>query len=352
MPSPLRPRIFGEDRANHGIGDRDAQAGEEIGQRRGQPRQPEYFQARRAHRGEQGLDVGVGRLITLSQRHQHGKESNERDQHDLRREAEAEPQYDQRRDGDQRQGLAEYICIISSVEQIMKTMMSISLHDQKHFSFFLIVTILFVASIPSLTNFVFAEDGKNKKPQTLDQICSTFDDKYNFKSLVCVAVLGITNSIQNLQNQINHIQLIPGPPGPPGTIPPQFCPAGQFVTGFNSQGQIVCATIANPILGNQVTVVIVAGAGASPSAACVATNNCFSPNPITIALGTTIIWQNADSVGHTVTSGKITDTNPGSLFDSGLVKPESTFQFTFTNAGTYYYFDAVHPWITGQVIVK
>ena len=107
----------------------------------------------------------------------------------------------------------------------------------------------------------------------------------------------------------------------------------------------------NPPPVTQDIVSIVAGSGASLSATCVSTNNCFNPNPATIAPGTTIIWQNSDAVSHTVTSGKVTDANPGSLFDSGLVKPGSTFQFTFTNAGTYYYFDAVHPWMTGQIIV-
>ena len=132
-------------------------------------------------------------------------------------------------------------------------------------------------------------------------------------------------------------------------------------TQLTSAAQAIIDSLQNSVKGKhdkdspspvtQGTVSIVAGSGASPSATCVTTNNCFSPNPLTIAHGTTITWQNADKVGHTVTSGKITDTNPGSLFDSGLVKPGNTFQFTFINSGTYYYFDTVHPWITGQIIV-
>jgi plastocyanin len=93
------------------------------------------------------------------------------------------------------------------------------------------------------------------------------------------------------------------------------------------------------------------GAGSSASAACVTTNNCFSPNPITVAPGTTVTWMNNDKLSHTVTSGKVSDDNAGSLFDSGLVKSAKTFQFTFANAGTYDYFCTVHPWMTGQVIV-
>ncbi|MGI0059712.1 MAG: cupredoxin domain-containing protein, partial [Nitrosotalea sp.] len=97
---------------------------------------------------------------------------------------------------------------------------------------------------------------------------------------------------------------------------------------------------------------MVKGAGASASADCVAANNCFSPNPLTVAPGTTVTWKNIDTVSHYVTSGKPSDETTGSVFDSGnLIKPGSTYQFTFANAGTYDYFCSVHPWMTGQVIV-
>jgi plastocyanin len=94
------------------------------------------------------------------------------------------------------------------------------------------------------------------------------------------------------------------------------------------------------------------GAGASAGAACVAANNCFAPNPLTVAPGTTVTWKNTDTISHYVTSGKASDETSGTLFDSGgLIKPGSTYQFTFANAGTFDYFCSVHPWMTGQVIV-
>jgi plastocyanin len=96
---------------------------------------------------------------------------------------------------------------------------------------------------------------------------------------------------------------------------------------------------------------IASGAGSSASAACVTTNNCFAPNPITVAPGTEVEWKNTDTVSHTVTSGKVTDDNAGSLFDSGLIKKGNEFKFTFADAGTYDYFCTVHPWMVGQVVV-
>ena len=101
-------------------------------------------------------------------------------------------------------------------------------------------------------------------------------------------------------------------------------------------------------------ITIATGAGSSASADCVAAKNCFSPNPLTVAPGTTVTWTNNDKLSHTITSGKVTDNDAGSMFDSGLVKSGKTFQFTFANAtaGTVNYFCTVHPWMTGQVIVS
>jgi len=96
---------------------------------------------------------------------------------------------------------------------------------------------------------------------------------------------------------------------------------------------------------------IQAGAGSSASAACVTTSNCFSPNPANIAPGDEVEWKNTDSVSHTVTSGKVSDDNAGSMFDSGLIKKGNEFKFTFATAGTYDYFCTVHPWMVGQVVV-
>ncbi len=96
---------------------------------------------------------------------------------------------------------------------------------------------------------------------------------------------------------------------------------------------------------------IAKGAGSGPTAACVTAMNCFSPNPLNVAPGTTVTWMNTGDASHTVYSGKLNDTDAGSLYQSDLLKPGKSFQFTFANAGTYNYFCSVHPWMTAQVIV-
>jgi plastocyanin len=71
----------------------------------------------------------------------------------------------------------------------------------------------------------------------------------------------------------------------------------------------------------------------------------FAPNPITVAVGTTVTWTNNDSTGHTVTS------NTGA-FDSGALGAGKTFSFTFQTAGTYQYHCTFHAGMVGSVVVQ
>ena len=71
---------------------------------------------------------------------------------------------------------------------------------------------------------------------------------------------------------------------------------------------------------------------------------------IEVLVGDTVVWKNADTATHTVTS--IADTGEtGVLFDSGLFAPGKSFPHTFTEVGDYHYFCVVHPWMEGAVIV-
>ena len=109
-----------------------------------------------------------------------------------------------------------------------------------------IVTILLLGAVSVSSNFALADD-KNKKPKTLQNYCSTLDDKSGFPFLVCMA-------ISDLQNQINHIQLTPGPQGPPGTINAQTCPSGEYLSGIAQGGTLICTQLPSgstaPVCGN------------------------------------------------------------------------------------------------------
>lgn len=84
---------------------------------------------------------------------------------------------------------------------------------------------------------------------------------------------------------------------------------------------------------------------------CEETNECFIPATVTINVGDTVTWHNADTAAHTVTAGSPTD-GPSGVFDSSLVMGGNAFSNTFDEAGSYDYFCMVHPWMKGIVQVN
>lgn len=83
----------------------------------------------------------------------------------------------------------------------------------------------------------------------------------------------------------------------------------------------------------------------------------YYPEDIAVPAGTTIAWFNDDPGQlHTVTSGTPDDeeeeANSGRVFNSGGIPYGSFFQYTFDEEGTFDYYCAFHPWITGTVTVS
>ena len=74
-------------------------------------------------------------------------------------------------------------------------------------------------------------------------------------------------------------------------------------------------------------------------------NAAYSPDSLSIAVGSTVTWRNTDSVAHTTTSN-------GNAFDSGSVRAGGQFSFTFQNAGTFAYHCTIHPGMIGTVVVR
>ena len=64
----------------------------------------------------------------------------------------------------------------------------------------------------------------------------------------------------------------------------------------------------------------------------------------------TIIWKNADTVAHTVTSGT-PGAGPDNMFNSGLFASGKSYTLQFDKIGNFPYFCSVHPWRVGEVIV-
>jgi plastocyanin len=76
-------------------------------------------------------------------------------------------------------------------------------------------------------------------------------------------------------------------------------------------------------------------------------NFSSSPANLTVAAGTMVTWINRDDIPHVAVSSD----DPRAFKSKGLDTDER-FSFTFTKAGSYPHFCAIHPKMTGQVIVQ
>jgi amicyanin len=70
----------------------------------------------------------------------------------------------------------------------------------------------------------------------------------------------------------------------------------------------------------------------------------FAPADVTVSVGDTVTWTNADPMIHTVTSTT-------GAFDSGDLDQGESYSLTFTEAGTFAYLCTPHPFMTGTVTV-
>ena len=74
-------------------------------------------------------------------------------------------------------------------------------------------------------------------------------------------------------------------------------------------------------------------------------NFTFNPQQIAVPVGTTVTWINHDDIPHTATSKT-------GLFRSKALDTDDKFSFTFTTPGSYAYFCALHPHMTGSIVVE
>jgi len=74
----------------------------------------------------------------------------------------------------------------------------------------------------------------------------------------------------------------------------------------------------------------------------------FNPNTLMVKTGTTVTWVNLDTAPHTIAS------DPGSpvAFSSGSLSTGASYQFTFSQPGTFGYHCTIHPTMTGKIIVQ
>ncbi|KAB0494522.1 cupredoxin domain-containing protein [Pseudomonas vancouverensis] len=70
----------------------------------------------------------------------------------------------------------------------------------------------------------------------------------------------------------------------------------------------------------------------------------YGPKDLTVAVGTRVTWVNDDEVPHTVAETH-------KAFRSGALDTNDRFSWVFNTPGEYEYFCALHPQMTGKIVV-
>ena len=88
--------------------------------------------------------------------------------------------------------------------------------------------------------------------------------------------------------------------------------------------------------------------------------DAYTPRTHSVNVGDVITWINEDSSPHTITSGegaslvkqlKQSEGKPNGIFDSGIINPQESWSFTFSEPGTFTYYCTLHPWVERSVTV-
>ena len=101
---------------------------------------------------------------------------------------------------------------------------------------------------------------------------------------------------------------------------------------------------------SEITITPITGSG-FPDSGC-EVDGCYSPSPATVDVGGVVIFSNTDNVSHTFSSGVPSDDIIGIEFNTGILAPGDSAEWIPENIGEFAYFDMVHPWMQGLIIVQ
>jgi plastocyanin len=91
--------------------------------------------------------------------------------------------------------------------------------------------------------------------------------------------------------------------------------------------------------------VMASGSAASAEAQVRVANFTFDPPVLEVRVGSKVTWTNQDDIVHVIKE-------KDGAFHSGVLDTDGTFSQTFDRAGTVEYFCAIHPHMTGRIVVK
>ena len=74
-------------------------------------------------------------------------------------------------------------------------------------------------------------------------------------------------------------------------------------------------------------------------------NFTFEPPLLTVHAGSTVVWKNEDDMVHVIRE-------KDGAFASDALDTDATFSYTFDQVGIVEYFCAIHPHMTGRIVVE
>ncbi|MGD8684112.1 MAG: cupredoxin domain-containing protein [Chloroflexota bacterium] len=196
---------------------------------------------------------------------------------------------------------------------------------------------------------IVIDEGPTGGPPPMEATVTLIDESYQPPALEVAA--GATVTWENIDGDDDHTVTAND-----GTFNSGVLPAGSaFEHTFDAPGTYPYFCAIHPEMVGTITVVGDAAAPTEPAAvespspleptAVSIVDLTFEPATIEVDAGASVTWTNEDSVPHTVTAR--TDD-----FNSGVMQEGGTFTHTFDEPGAFDYFCAIHPSMTGTVVVR
>ena len=109
-----------------------------------------------------------------------------------------------------------------------------------------------------------------------------------------------------------------------------------------------------PAFAEEVAITTAAGNLSTPGCEETA-EGCYTPNDVTVDVGSVITMTNTDSAGiHTFTAGTVDGFTPTPTgeFDSGILNADASFTYTADATGEIPYYCMLHTWMQGVITVQ
>jgi len=109
---------------------------------------------------------------------------------------------------------------------------------------------------------------------------------------------------------------------------------------------IIAATVLGCAVGALIAASVLFAQADSPMSTLSIHNFTFTPQTLTVKVGTKVTWINKDDIPHGIASSN------NAFKKSGALDTDDSCSFTFTAPGTYKYFCYLHPNMVGSIVVE